>query len=633
MKDCRCVHLDFHTSELIEGVGKFFDADDFKKKLQDAKIDSITLFAKCHHGCFYYEDTNFFKHPYLCGSLLDKQVQACKEIGVSAKIYISAGLDEHVAKEHPDWIVSTEVGVQPPNRFFRRLCMNTPYLDLLKAQTEEVVKKYQPDGVFFDIVGTLPCYCDRCLADMEKKGLDKTKEEDAIKQAQDVFQHYLDEMNKTVRAIKPDCLIFHNAGNFSVGGNDLIDACDQLETEALPTGSWRGYDHFPLSISYIRRKGKNCIGMTGKFHKNWGEFGAYKYKDALKYEAAQSLALDAGFSIGDQLHPTGIMDAYTYESIAYVNEYIVPREKWRGGSYLAEAALYSPEEDQARYGSARILFEEKILFDLIEEEEISNRYKLIVLPFDRELTRSEYIKLKAYVKGDGKLLAMGKNVCYDGNVAFDLGAQYCGEDVETPCYIRANYPLRYADKMPLVAYEKAYNVSATGRVLAEKISPYFKREGARFCSHMHTPCDYNKISAAITEGADGIYLASDLFTQYAIDGSLTAKQLIAPLLDRLLGERKIVTNLPSSGKVAVYEKEGRTVCHLWYANTIKRGDGVEVIEDIVTLSKVNVSLKMDESPKKVVLQPEGVDLDFTYKNGRVEFSIKDFNCYHIVEMI
>ena len=29
MKDIRCVHLDFHTSELIEGVGSLFDAEDF----------------------------------------------------------------------------------------------------------------------------------------------------------------------------------------------------------------------------------------------------------------------------------------------------------------------------------------------------------------------------------------------------------------------------------------------------------------------------------------------------------------------------------------------------------------------------------------------------------------------------
>ena len=34
MRDNKCVHLDFHTSELIEGIGAAFDPEDFKKQLQ-----------------------------------------------------------------------------------------------------------------------------------------------------------------------------------------------------------------------------------------------------------------------------------------------------------------------------------------------------------------------------------------------------------------------------------------------------------------------------------------------------------------------------------------------------------------------------------------------------------------------
>ena len=150
---------------------------------------------------------------------------------------------------------------------------------------------------------------------------------------------------------------------------------------------------------------------------------------------------------------------------------------------------------------------------------------------------------------------------------------------------------------------------------------------------MHTPYDPEKVSAAITEGADGIYIASNLFAQYAKDGSLTAKQLIAPLLDRLLGERTVLTNLPASGKAVLYAKDGKTICHLLYANTIKRGGGVEIIEDIVTLAEVKVSLKCKNPPKQVLLQPEGKSIAFEYVNGRVNFTLSNFNCYQIVELI
>ena len=79
-----------------------------------------------------------------------------------------------------------------------------------------------------------------------------------MKQARDVLNLYIKEINTLVKSIKPDCLVFHNGGDFPVGRKDRLESCDQLETESLPTSGIWGYDHFPLSMSYIRRKGKNC---------------------------------------------------------------------------------------------------------------------------------------------------------------------------------------------------------------------------------------------------------------------------------------------------------------------------------------------------------------------------------------
>lgn len=55
--------------------------------------------------------------------------------------------------------------------------------------------------------------------------------------------------------------------------------------------------------------------MTGKFHLSWGEFGGFKHPNALRYEAALSLANGAGCSVGDQMHPYGFLDDATYELI------------------------------------------------------------------------------------------------------------------------------------------------------------------------------------------------------------------------------------------------------------------------------------------------------------------------------
>ena len=54
------------------------------------------------------------------------------------------------------------------------------------------------------------------------------------------------------------------------------------------------------------------LGMTGKFHLSWGEFGGYKHPNALIWETSLTVAHGAKCSIGDQLHPLGKMDPATY---------------------------------------------------------------------------------------------------------------------------------------------------------------------------------------------------------------------------------------------------------------------------------------------------------------------------------
>ena len=640
IKDMHCVHLDFHTSEEIPGIGKDFNKEEFKAALKEAGLDSISIFAKCHHGNFYYPSKKYHTHPYLEKPLLDLQVEACKEAGVSAKIYISAGFDEAAAKEHPEWLV-VPAGGTPQNMLnphFHRLCFNTPYLDLLAEQTEEVTRRYMPDGLFLDIIAECPCTCRWCRADMEKKGLDYRNHEDLMTQARDVLHKFTDRITKAARDIMPETYVFFNAGDIPVNRHDYETVNDQLEAESLPTGGW-GYDHFPLTMSYIRKIGKNCIGMTGKFHKTWGEFGGFKYKDALLYEGAQCLAFDAGLSVGDQLHPTARIDKYTYENVGNAVRYMKEREPWRGGEFQPEFAVFSNQTGpgktpKSRSGIGRILFEEKYQFDIIETAEISNKYPLIILAnSDTELTDEDYAALKAYVANGGKLLACNKAPMYRGEIAFDLGAKYVKNDEMGLSYLQAKYPLREADEMALVIYAPAACIEATGEVVAEKVIPYFKREGTHFCSHNNMPCDYDKREAGITVGKDGIYIAADLFTEYALCGSLNPKQLVVPLLERLLGGKKTVkTNLPTSGKAVLYKKDGAYVLHLLYANIVKRGEDVEVIEDLATIADISVSLDLPEKVSRAVCRPSGKELALTEKDGRVCFALDKLRCSEIVEL-
>ena len=98
----RQIHLDFHTSECIEGIGSRFTREGFAAALKAGHVNSITLFSKCHHGWSYHPTEVNLPHPHLCCDLLDEQLAVCEELGVRTEIYISAGLSEQYAVRHPE---------------------------------------------------------------------------------------------------------------------------------------------------------------------------------------------------------------------------------------------------------------------------------------------------------------------------------------------------------------------------------------------------------------------------------------------------------------------------------------------------------------------------------------------------
>ena len=328
----RQVHLDFHTSECIPGIGSAFDKKQFQDALKTGHVNSITVFAKCHHGWSYYPTKVNEMHPHLEFDLLKALLDACKEIGVKSPVYLSAGFDEKMAREHSDWLIrnldeTTDYTKDFSEAGYHRMCYNTPYLDKLLAEIDEVMTMYNPDGIFLDISTVMPCTCSYCRRSIVERGKDYRDPEAVLEQAEITFAEYTRRVEETIHRHNPECTIFHNAGHITRGRRDIAHANSHLELESLPTGGW-GYDHFPMSAAYVMNLGMEYLGMTGKFHTTWGEFGGFKHLNALRYEAGLSLAFGAKCSIGDQLHPNGKMNEKTYELIGKAYEEVEAKEPW-----------------------------------------------------------------------------------------------------------------------------------------------------------------------------------------------------------------------------------------------------------------------------------------------------------------
>lgn len=649
----RQVHLDFHTSGLIEGVGSAFSKQQFTESLRVGHVDSITVFSKCHHGWSYHPTKVNEQHPSLGFDLLGAQLEACREAGVRAEVYISAGLDEKEAVRHPEWLVRhpDETTFWTPDFTrpgFHLLCFNSGYLELLLKQVEEVMELYHPEALFMDICSAHPCHCASCRNEMLQNGLNPADPADAMKQAEAVYVRYCQAVRAAIDKFDPKTAVFHNAGHIARGKRSFVDFDTHLELESLPTGGW-GYDHFPLSASYVRTLGKEYLGMTGKFHKSWGEFGGFKHPNALRYETALSAAFGAASSIGDQLHPCGEMDMTTYRLIGAAYADLEKIESWcRNALPVVDIALLSSESiitdapvhsqsGLADMGANRMLLEGKYLYNVIDTEEDFSKYKLIILPDSIRLNKSLQAKLADYLSGGGKLLASGESGLWADreDFALDLGIQYLGRSEFSPDYLDTT-DLLATNNGVMVMYSRGHRFALVGaEKLASRQDSYFNRAVNEFCSHQHTPNNRKSAGpgAAITKNA--AYIGWNVFEDYAVKGSLHLKELVIALIEKLISNQKTLTvTLPDRGVVTLMQQPAfnRYITHLLFAHTSHRGKDTEVIEDLIPLYDTKVSIKLPQKPARVTLAPQNTALPFDYQNDTLSFCVDKFVCHQMISI-
>lgn len=652
----RQVHLDFHTSEHVPDIGAEFNKEQFQAALKKGHVDSITIFAKCHHGWSYYPTKVNAVHPNLSFDLLKEQLEACREIGVKSPVYLSAGFDERMATIHGDWLIRAADETMSETKTFQepgyhRMCYNTPYLDKLLSEIEEVMQMYHPEGIFLDISAVVPCVCGRCRQDIVNRGKDFRDPDAVMEQAELVYKNYVDRVKEAVHKYDPTCTIFHNGGHIVRGRRDLAAANSHLELESLPTGGW-GYDHFPMSAAYTMNLGMEYLGMTGKFHTTWGEFGGYKHPNALRYEAGLSLAFGAKCSIGDQLHPGGKMNEKTYELIGAAYKEVEEKEPWcRNAENQADVAVLGQEavlhgtatRDSVFHGDVganRVLLEKKYLYTFIDLQEDFSKYKVLILPDDVRLDEALESRMTEYLQNGGKLLLSGTSGLRTTEDVFALpvGAVFDGKNDTKP-----NYCILDEDGEGQVLYEQNYRITPAenAKVVCRAQDSYFNRDVLHFCSHQHTPNDPRKNYAGTVYTDNTAYIPWNIFAEYGKIGSLQAKKMIADALDYLLGEEKTgEAALPDRGIFTLtrQEEENRYVLHFLFAHTTLRGKFrhlgedklVEAIEDIVPLHQVKGSLKVKEQVKRLYLAPQGEELPFTRENGRIYFEIPRMECHQMV---
>lgn len=637
----RCVHLDFHTSPDIKGVGKRFCKERFTKTLKDANVDLITVFAKCHHGYTYYPSNVGEMHPGLDFDLLKEEIDAAHAAGAKAPIYITIGWSKKDADEHPEWHhidfftrKPIYMGHKPKETdtpdtpledcSWTTLCPLGSYGEYLEAITREVCERYDvSDGIFYDIcfVSTA-CACEACLEGMKKKGLDPDSLKDAEKYYSEGRIEMMKRLTGVVHEYAKDAPVFYNGGA-NMNRTEFHPYQTHYELEDLPT-AWGGYDLMPVRAKFFEKYGKHFLGMTGKFHHAWGEFGGFKDKEALRYECADMLSVGASISVGDHLHPSGEIDESTYAIIGHAFDYVKKIEKYSENTRAyTDLAVWLSHKNPSDMGASKLLQIMHLEYDVIGSGDDLSKYKCIILPDRVELTEADKRAIKAFSDNGGAVVA-----------SFDSGFSELG--IEKICTSEADKDYIKCEideiRTPFLSYSAANKVKMDGEVLAKVHEPYFNRTLSHFCGHKNTPYkpepeDY----PALVKRGNVIYFAHPVFEAYEKTGNYVLERYIINAIDKVYDRAIVTEELPSTGRVRLREeKTGEFLAlHLLYAPPVNRGN-VCLLPDFPTLHDVKATIKCDREITSAVSMPEGERIPFTKGDGNITLELPPFKLHKLI---
>lgn len=667
----RHIHLDFHTSPLIEGIGRDFDPDDFADTLDKARVTSINCFARCHHGHLYYQSKAFPEriHPHLeRPNLLPDQIEACHRRGIRAPIYITVQWDKITADAHPEWLLRDEE-LKPYGRslfdpmrgFYDRLDVSHPgFVGFLKEHVKEIFSLMPVDGLWWDIVVPYFSYDPRWLSEMDNAGLDVHNPDHRTKYARQVIADFERTMTDYVRALPEytgDCTIFYNSGHLGLRHRDNTKTYSHFEIESLPGGGW-GYMHFPSSQRYGRGIGHPTLGMTGKFHSSWGDFHGYKNEASLEFEVFNMLALGAVCCVGDQLSPHGVLDPTTYELIGGVFSQLEAKEPWCAESVaVTDVAVMNPEEFQRSegvfhdqeegvdgrtdFGAVRMLQELGQQFDLIDTTRDFSAYRLIILPDMIPVDTQLANKLHAYVGAGGSLILSHRSGLTPAGDAFAdpdlLGIDYIGDAEFTPDFFRPGPALLdgLADTRYVMA-QRAIEVkpASDAEVIARTERPFFNRTWNAFCSHQYAPTSGDFVYPSAVRKGSVIYLAHPVFRMYDHEACRWVKRLVSNSIALLLSQTLVSHNGPSSLIVTLNDqpRESRYAMHLQHYIPERRGDKFDTVEDVIPLHDLVLTVRPPRKVKSVKLVPEGGALDYQTADDALSFTVPRLYGHQIVEL-
>lgn len=670
----RQIHLDFHTPGFVR-VGDRFEAGEFCDTLQAAEVNAVAVFALCHHGYSYFSTQTGVRHPGLDFDLFGAICEEAARRGISVIAYFSMNVNEVLAAARPEYCALSAEGRTVDRQvmqdgavfYWTWLCPNRGgWIDtFFLPHVREVLNRYPVDGLFVDMAVYLPgsCFCADCRARMADAGIDP-----ADAQAHDGFNCASNQgVARRIRSLldetRPGMRL--QIGSFNAYGEArrARDAISDFYVESLAYQT--GWQYFPMAARYVRNFDLPVIGYTGRFLRNWGDFGSVVSAHQMKLQTGMHLLAGTASGIGDHLHCNGRLNKAVYERIGETFRFVKARQPYCVGMLPAReiALIVSPgvqgaactldrnpvarEMIDACQGAAKLMPELHFQYDLLDPDRSLEGYAAVVVTddrFDAPFAR----KCREFAEGGGWVIvgahalwprdpeARGAWAEITGIRSFSF-SDHEGEFIELtdPMLVSPDIPA-----MPHRVHERAVDAVWTDDLAAPAVtwrSPNARTE-TQFYGHYHGP-PVTAAGPAIglrRVGAGGfVLIRPQLFASYLNTGYCVHRAIVRNLLNALLPvQRRVLrSNAPSLVEFAFGAKDGRLVLQAQPFVADRRDRfSFESANEPVVFHDVHVELFNVRDVTRVRNPVTGDDLDFAPTGHGTRIELPPFH-EHLVALV
>ena len=272
--------------------------------------------------------------------------------------YYNVGLDNWMARQHPDWASRDADG--RPRLFddtFSWLCVRSPWRDRILREIEEMVRGLQPDGVFLDIAG-LPnaygpghmdpasaCFCPHCQAAFRARhGRDLPRHTDDPQLREQVFRFghdgrvaMLHDIYALLRRLNPNLIIGSNGSGYYDGLIATPAALNAFTTYYSSEAKSPHYQSFKAKLMWSLDKpyqmhtyGSYQTMQPGNAIGTWVDWNLIPAR-YLEISAAMVSAHAGRLVIGTNLTPDGTLFDGQIEAMRPALAAVRAREPWLAG--------------------------------------------------------------------------------------------------------------------------------------------------------------------------------------------------------------------------------------------------------------------------------------------------------------